>query len=426
MTTAPQLNRLNYEDCPFPEEYRHDFEKGKDLVLYLCLGYFGFTCLIAVLLLLTRKLKNSVEMMTEKVQVTFQDRVVLLLVLVDFLQYIGHGPVLDNNQDAIQNLLDYASAGTLNAIDFKREGVYKVVLNSILTLVLVWFIFSVLVWMKFRGTPIRYCDKLTTLGEAAMPLLGNALFLPITSVLFDVFICEEAHGPVKSDLDYSDSFMFRDCNEDCWGGLHRKYVIAVTIALVLYHPITVITRPLWQELVPDMNLKTRQTFYLQKSLVEVMLVGIRRGLRSRSRLAHGVVYIAVIFIHLVLSLIHKPFNYKRLNLWFSFSMLMVLIIGTTSLLENSISGFTDPHAIGFMFGVGGFLLMLGILVQLKLFPSLLFDQKYPYLPELFRFGFDLRNIKPPECIAKRKLNYLFSEEEKEPEHLVMSSDLGSS
>jgi hypothetical protein len=136
------LNRLNYEDCPFPEEYRHDFEKGKVLVLYLCLGYFGFTCLIAVLLLLTRKLKNSV---TEKVQVTFQDRVVLLLVLVDFLQYIGHGPVLANNQDAIQNLIDYASAGTLGAIDFNKEGVYKTVLNSILCLVLVWFIFSVLV-----------------------------------------------------------------------------------------------------------------------------------------------------------------------------------------------------------------------------------------------------------------------------------------
>jgi ABC-type branched-subunit amino acid transport system substrate-binding protein len=417
-TTAPQLNRLNYEDCPFPEEYRHDFEKGKDLVLYLCLGYFGLTCLIAVLLLLTRKLKNSVEMMTEKVQVTFQDRVVLLLVLVDFLQYIGHGPVLSNNQDAIQNLIDYASAGTLGTIDFNKEGVYKTVLNSILSLVLVWFIFSVLIWLKFRGTHIRYCGLLTTLGEAAMPLLGNALFLPITSVLFDIFICEETHGPIKSELNYSDSFMFRDCNEDCWGGLHRRYVIAVTLALVLYHPITIITRPLWQELIPDMHLKTRQTFYLQKSLVEVILVGIRRGLRSRSRFAHGVVYIAVIFIHLILSLIRKPFNYQRLNLWFSFSMFMVMIIGTTTLLENSISGFAGTHTIGFMFGVGGFLVVLGILVQLRLFPSLLQDKKYPYLPELFRFAFDFRNVKPPECILRRRLNYLVSEEEKEPQQLV--------
>jgi hypothetical protein len=195
-----------------------------------------------------------------------------------------------------------------------------------------------------------------------MPLLGNALFLPITSVLFDIFICEEAHSPIKSELDYSDSFMFRDCNEDCWGGLHRRYVVAVSIALVLYHPITVITRPLWQELVPDMHLKTRQTFYLQKSLVEVILVGIRRGLRSRSRVAHGLVYIAVIFIHLILCLIRKPFNYQRLNLWFYFSMSMVIIIGTTTLLEGSISGFAGPYALGLMFGVGGFLLVLGILL----------------------------------------------------------------
>jgi ABC-type branched-subunit amino acid transport system substrate-binding protein len=420
-TTAPQLNRLNYEDCPFPEEYRHDFEKGKVLVLYLCLGYFGFTCLIAVLLLLTRKLKNSVEMMTEKVQVTFQDRVVLLLVLVDFLQYIGHGPVLKNNQDAIQNLIDYASAGTLGAIDFNKEGVYKTVLNSILSLVLVWFIFSFLIWMKFRGIRIRCCELLTTLGEAVMPLLGNALFLPITSVLFDIFICEEAHGPIQSELDYSDSFMFRDCNEDCWGGLHLRYVIAVSIALVLYHPITIITRPLWQELIPDMHLKTRQTFYLQKSLVEVILVGIRRGLRSRSRLVHGGVYIAVIFIHLILCIMCKPFNYQRLNLWFSLSMFMVIIISTTSLIEDNISGFTGPHAIGLMFGVGGFLLLLGLLLQFSLFPSLLQDKKHQNLQELFRFGFDLRNIKPPEFL-KHRPSFVTDEEHKGPTELHSKAD----
>jgi hypothetical protein len=420
-TTAPALYRLNYKDCPFPEEYRHDFKKGKDLVLYLCLGYVGFTGLIAVLVLLTRKLKNSVEMMTDKVQVTFQDRVVLLLVLVDFLQYIGHGPVLDDKQDVLQKFIDYASAGTLDTINFNREGVYKLVLNSILGLVLLWFIFSLLTWMKFRG--VRCCELLTSLGVAAMPLLGNALFLPITSVLFDIFICEEAQGVDKDDLDYSDSFMFRDCHEDCWGGTHRRYVIAVSIALVLYHPITIITRPLWQELVPDMHLKTRQTFYLQKSLVEVILVGIRRGLRSRSRLAHGVVYIAVIFIHLVLCFIRKPFNYQRLNLWFSFSMFMVIIVGITSLLENSVTGFAGPDALALMFGVGGFILVLGVLLQLMLFPSLLAEKKYPYLKELFRFGFDLRNIKPPECLQCHRLNYLVREEEEEPKCFVL--DLAS-
>jgi hypothetical protein len=93
-------------------------------------------------------------------------------------------------------LIDYANAGILKTIDFNREGVYKLVLNSILGLVLLWFLFSLLIWMKFRG--IRCCEWLTSLGVAAMPVLGIALFLPITSVLFDIFVCEEAHESTKT------------------------------------------------------------------------------------------------------------------------------------------------------------------------------------------------------------------------------------
>jgi hypothetical protein len=355
-TTAPQLTRLNYGDCPFPEEYRYDFEDGVNLVLTLGLSYIGFTCLIAVLLLCSRRLKNSVEMMTSKVQVTFQDRLVLLLVIVDCLQYIGHGPLLKNNLDIFQTLVDYASGGILNAIDFK-EGVYWIVLNSVLSMVLLWFIFCIFLWLKYTGK--QFGSRIAILGEALMPLLGNALFLPITSVIFDVFVCEEAHGPVESELEYGDSFMLRDCNEDCWGGIHLRFAIAGTIALVLYHPVTVVTRPLWQELIPDMNVMTRQTFYLQKSIVEVVLVGIRRGLRSSHSLTHGVIYVFVILLHMTLCLIRKPFNYPRLNLWFSLSMFMTAVVGLVSLFEHNIDSFTQQGAFGVLLGVAAPLLGKG-------------------------------------------------------------------
>jgi ABC-type branched-subunit amino acid transport system substrate-binding protein len=349
-TTHPKVSRLNYGVCPFPEEYRYDFEDGKDLVLALSMSYIGFTCVIAVLLLWSRRLKNSVEMMTSKVQVTFQDRLVLLLVIVDCLQYIGHGPLLKNNEDVFSNLVDYASGGTLSAIKFK-EGVYWSVLNSLLSMILLWFIFCVFLWMKYKGNRFTFARQMASLGEAVMPLLGNALFLPITSVIFDVFVCEEAHGPVQSELEYGDSFMFRDCNEDCWGGVHLRYAVAATIALVLYHPVTVVTRPLWQELIPDINVKTRQTFYLQKSLVEVLLVGIRRGLRSTHSLTHGVIYVTVILLHMTLSFIRKPFNYPRLNLWFSISMFMTAVVGVVSLFENNVDSFTQQNALGVLVGV---------------------------------------------------------------------------
>jgi hypothetical protein len=210
--------------------------------------------------------------------------------------------------------------------------------------------------MKYKGNRFTFARQMASLGEAVMPLLGNALFLPITSVIFDVFVCEEAHGPVQSELEYGDSFMFRDCNEDCWGGVHLRYVVAATIALVLYHPVTVVTRPLWQELIPDINVMTRQTFYLQKSLVEVVLVGIRRGLRSSHSLTHGVIYVIVILLHMTLCFIRRPFNYPRLNLWFSLSMFMTAVVGVVSLFEYNVDSFTQQDALGVLVGVAAIVL----------------------------------------------------------------------
>jgi ABC-type branched-subunit amino acid transport system substrate-binding protein len=414
-TPPPKVSRLNFGECPFPEEYRYDFEDGKDLVLALSMSYIVFTCLIAVILLWSRRLKNSVEMMTSKVQVTFQDRLVLLLVAVDCLQYIGHGPLLKNNEDIFSNLVDYASGGTISAIKFK-EGVYWIVLNSLLSMVLFWFIFCVFLWMKYKGNRLTFARQMASLGEAVMPLLGNALFLPITSVIFDVFVCEEAHGPVQSELEYGDSFMFRDCSEDCWDGAHFRYVVVAAIALVMYLPITVVTRPLWQELIPDINVKTRQTFYLQKSLVEVVLIGIRRGLRSSHSLTHGVIYVIVILLHMTLCFIHKPFNYPRLNLWFSLSMFMTAVVGVVSLFENNVDSFTQQDALGVFVGVAAVVLgkgyaVLGLLTQLKCFPKLLLDPGLPYLPELFRFAFDFRSVAPIDAIKHRKLNFVNQPEE---------------
>jgi hypothetical protein len=186
-----------------------------------------------------------------------------------------------------------------------------------------------------------------------MPLLGNAFFMPFISVLFDVYVCEEAHGPHKDELGYTDSFMYRNCSMDCWTDSHLSYAIVTAIALSLYHPVTVMTRPLWQELTPDLHIKTRHSFYLRKSFVEMTLVLLRRGLRKQHRYIHGVLYISTILGHSFLSLLTCPFNYRRLNLWFYFSMVIVMWTGTFSTLDGVVDSFTGPHAFGLLFGVGG-------------------------------------------------------------------------
>lgn len=403
-TDAPPMNLLNYADCPFAEEYRHPFEKGKDLVLYLAIGYICAACIILGALLAKLNKTEELKPMTEKVEVSFQDKLVLAIVVIDALQYIGHGPVLNSGKDIYEPMVDYVSGGTIKAINFSK-GVYWTLLNSILSVIMFWFFSCILVRLRFKGIYIRILKPLTDLAEKLLPLLGNMMFLPIISILFDVFVCEEGHGRVESELTYQDSFMYRDCNEDCWEGLHLKYSVVTAVALIVYFPVTVATRPVWQLLAPDIHIITRPTFYLQKSLVEVILVSLRRGLRSRERLSHALVYFVVILIHLALSICRKPFNYARLNWWFYLTLLFIQWFCFVCVLDIYFQGMATSTIFIMIIVFGLFLLgkvysVFGMLAQTFFFPSLLTSPKLMNLQDLFRFAFDLRDVKPPATLCR--------------------------
>lgn len=397
---VPDLYLYNYKDCPFPEEYRHDFADGEDLASYLSLAYFILTVLLLNFMFTRRFFTNKISLLVQPVQVTFQDKLVLALVVLDLLQYIGHGPVFRNGEDVLGPVFDYASGGTLEAIKFKK-GVYWKVLNSFLIIILGWSVMCLCIWLKFKGFDLKYLKGLTELSEASMPLLGNAIFLPVISVLFDVFICEEAHGVDKASLNYKDSFMYRDCNEDCWSGIHIRYAIVAAIALLVYLPVTVLSRPVWQELV-DVNLFTRPTFFLQKSFVEVSIVMLRRGLRKRNELAHAICYLLLILLHLALTMLRIPFNYARLNMWFYLSMSFVAIFAVLNLLQLTLNGLSVAMALSLLFAIGILQICSGLIIQWRYFPSMLISKQEQDLQEIFRFAFNLRNVKPPSSLLKNK------------------------
>jgi hypothetical protein len=302
--------------------------------------------------------------------------------------------VFSTGEDVFKPILDFVGSNSFESVEFKK-GVYWTVLNSLLSCLLVWFVFCWLVYLKYREVNLKWFNWLADLAEATMPIACNVLFLPVISVLFDVFICEEAHGVDESDLEYEDSFMYRDCNEDCWVGSHKKYAIAAAIALCCYFPVTFVTRPLWQVIQNDLHVFTRPTFYLQKSFVEVTLVVLRRTLRKDNPLVHSFLFISIILVHALYSLRRHPFNYARLNLWFTLSMLVVMIISVLSVMEQNVEVFNVTIAVAMIIGFGVLIVLAGIIVQCMFFPRLLISPKGPDLQVLFKFAFDLRNVKPP-------------------------------
>lgn len=338
-TVQPSLYRLNYEDCPFPEEYRQTFKEGEWLVVYLCVVYFFLACLVIISIYIKQYKREALVMINERVEISFNDRLIGFLMVVDVLQYIGHGPVLQTGQDIFSIVLDYASGGTLSAIKFTK-GIYWAVLNSTLGIITLWVVCCMLIWLRIRKLEIRRLSFFSDFAEVVMPVLGNTLFLPITAILFDVFVCDEAHGLSEQDLNYKDSFMFRDCNEDCWIGSHLRYAMVCSVMLLAYLTVTVFTRPIWQELMGDLHVCTRKLFYLQKSFVEVTIVVIRRGVRKHFEVAHALIFLVVILGHLCLSFPVFPFNYARYNMWFRISMGIVMWYSIVAIQAKFLEFFT--------------------------------------------------------------------------------------
>jgi hypothetical protein len=407
-TSAPKLYRLNYVDCPFPEEHRQDFAEGEDIIKYVGYSLIGLTFLITAAILSKWRHLNMIKKLDVEEEETLADRVVSLAIAIETLQYIGHGPQLKEGTDMLSLFSDYASGGTISAIEFTR-GIYWSLLITVLTCIAVWLISCLVLWLRHTEVKHAVLEHLTWLAEVSVPLLGNVLFLPFISVLFDVFYCIEAHGDDASSLDYSDSFMFKDCYEDCWTGKHLGFAIVSGIALVIYHPVTVVTGPLWQLYETDLHIFTRPTFYLQKSLVDVIIVVIRRTMRQHYQTAHAVVYLTVLSIHLGCCVFRRPYNYARTNLWQSMSVCICIWTSSFCLMQLNLdflssSAYGDGILLG---GVGFFLgklqLVLGLLVQLCL-KGYIKATKHPYLGILFKFAFTFKNVPPPDVI-KHSLNY---------------------
>jgi hypothetical protein len=170
------------------------------------------------------------------------DFVVMIIVVIDFFQYCAMGPSFASLSQFVQSL-----ANTLN-IDLDElfdlsEGIYWIIFSFVFATCLLWLIIAVIIILRLdlRVENNECCQTFGVLSEIGLPIIGNACFLPITSILLDAFVCTESVGDK-----YTDSFLDRDCYVWCWEEEHIAYVVMSSICLVLYVPFAIYARPWWQ------------------------------------------------------------------------------------------------------------------------------------------------------------------------------------
>ena len=136
-----------------------------------------------------------------------------------------------------------------------------------------------------------------------------------------------------------------------------------------------------------------------KSVFQIMIVALQKTLGRIRPEPFGWLYIMVFFVYFIFLCWIKPFNYSRFCLWERLSALGVIWITLCSVVYTDVGDESMNTYFAIALAVGWFLLILvGNLLQKKLYPSLLYFHKSEDIARLLRFQF--RNNSETVMIAE--------------------------
>jgi hypothetical protein len=171
--------------------------------------------------------------------------------LSSFLANIGHGVTVD-----LSHILEL------------KEGVFWIILNAVFGAVAIWVVacFIIMTKLDLKYNNWTVCVYLGLISEFILPIIGDQGFLPIVSILLDIFVCDRAYTE-SGEPDMEDSFLSRDCHANCWTGEHEIYVGFAVISLICFAPLAVYSRPLWQEYKVSLHIKVLPLLLMIKTII---------------------------------------------------------------------------------------------------------------------------------------------------------------
>ena len=371
-----------YPDCPYLAEEVRVILSGKLIGIVVSFAVALATLLVTVWIW-RRWWRVRLVVLREKQPIMMEDVLVLITVGCDYFQLAAVGPDLTSISSLVTKLS--ASLGfDVQKLVTISHGVYWLVLNGTLGLVLLWTLISVLKFTHLHAKVAQKCSWFEYWTVLLMPALGNMLFLPIISTLTGVFLCYKS----ASDS-LSDSFLNKDCTERCWQGSHTAYTVLSTAALLCYIPLAVFTRPLWQELQPNLHIKAQPSALMVKSTVQVFLIVASNTLKQEDPDTHAYLFFLILTLYLLFMLRFRQYNYDRLNLWQVLVTLAVLSLALFAHATSLSDGDLSNTFIIVLVAEYGLLAAVGVTLQLLLpiFGTRLTRAKSRDVRGLFTFGF---------------------------------------
>ncbi|CAG9332933.1 unnamed protein product [Blepharisma stoltei] len=379
--TKPADIRTRDYTCPFPNRLVKTFAKGRALVFGICFTV-ALISLVITIYIWKRWWKISVTPLTAKEEISMQDFIVGATIVIEFFQFSSMGPDFSPINSTLANISNYFSL-SLDSIFKLRNGIFWIIANAVFGSIGLWVILCLVVLLRLdEKFPNNFIFRnLDAFADYFMPILGDLCFIPFISICLDIFLCDQSIGD-----NFTDSFLAQDCYYFCWKDEHLAYAILSVFALIAYEPLAVFCRPLWQELQTLLHVKAVPLFLMVKTIVQITLVVMNKTVKRAESTTHGGLFIAVMVLYIIFLFKFKPYNYPRFSWWQTLISIAVVWLAFLSIIAQNIGG--SPLILTSILVSGLIIIaLIGVYVQHKKYPSLLFRKKGQDASNLFRFAF---------------------------------------
>lgn len=407
----PSSIRINDWPCPFKPSRLKVFNEGRVIVWIICSIISLFT-VINTIFIWKKFWTNDIKTLTEKQEISFQDSVLLLTVLVELFQIASMGPDIENLSGFMKSVASSVSYSIEDFVNLK-SGIFWYVLLSIMLCSSYWTILCI-VWLFNLHKRYYSFFIFRFFGWSIiniMPILGNLMFIPIISTLLNVFLCDKS----LSDS-FFDSILDKDCFQKCWNSIHLSYAIPCGLFILIYQPLAVYFRPIWQEYLPLLHIKTQPKFLMIKSVYQILLILLNKTLKRYDDYVHAIVYCILIFIYIVVLHVVKAFNYGLLNMWQRIGNIAVLWLALMcmglKLVPEKVYIWIIVLLLGWIL-----LLIIGFLLQKKKYPSLLYRVEQKSIEKIIRWMIGLEDGKE----MFKSANYAYDENEMDSNNRFISA-----
>ncbi|CAG9336167.1 unnamed protein product [Blepharisma stoltei] len=379
MTTTYPSDMIMEGECPFDEKLIEYSTKGA-AILY---GFCFFVLIVAATAtnFAWKSWKHiRINNLSVKAQAKFEDYLEHLIIFINFLQFLAMSPDIKEYDEYSSLLAGYIALNLDWMIERNKFWYFTyIILGAAGTWIYISFNILLAVDAKYSFFIFYF---LGDFAQILVLILGNICFLPIVSFLISVVQCDQAIGN-----ELSNSFVRWDCSVFCWKDSHL-YIGALSISiLIIYLPLAIFLKPYWNHSNDHINIRASPLYLISKAMLQVIIVILSKILKPFNQSLYGFIYIISFILFFLILRKKKFYNYHRCNLWTNISYSALIWSAIISSLYWIYPNKLAKLWFALQFLGWSSMVVAGIYMNCKYYPSLLDAGKQFDISLLVRFSF---------------------------------------